>query len=67
MKRIQRVGAALTATSLMAGPRLALAAGDSGTSGMGEMQIGAGTLLLFVAALGVMGVVIWLLSKFLSK
>lgn len=44
----------------------AMAAGDSGTGSMGEMQVGGGMLLLMAGGLVAMGVVIWLIAKFMK-
>jgi hypothetical protein len=45
----------------------ALASGDSGTGAVGEMQVTGGMLAMIVGGVAVMGVVIWVLIKFLNK
>jgi hypothetical protein len=46
---------------------VAQAAGDSGTGSMGEMNVTGAQLGMIVAGLAGMGVVLWLLIKFLSR
>jgi hypothetical protein len=46
---------------------VALASGDSGTGSVGEMQVTGGMIGMIVGGLVVMGVVIYVLVKFLSK
>jgi hypothetical protein len=41
----------------------ALASGDSGTSGVGEMSISGAQFAMMVGALAGLGVVVWLVAK----
>lgn len=56
---------AVAAALLSAG--VARAAGDSGTSSMGEMQISGAHLAIMVGALCGLGVVFWLLAKVMNR
>lgn len=67
MKRFRKFQAAVAAAMTVPLARLAVAAGDSGTGSMGEMTVGPGMILMFLGALVVLGLVLWLLTKFLSK
>jgi hypothetical protein len=62
--RFSRIAAA-AAVSLAA--TVARAAGDSGTSAMGEMSISGAQLGMMVGALVGLGAVVWALAKFLNK
>jgi hypothetical protein len=66
MKKLQAVRTA-AATALVAGARVAQAAGDSGTSSVGDMNVSGAQLGMIIGGVAVMGVVIWLLIKFVSK
>ena len=52
----------LAAASLVAAST-ALASGDSGTSGMGEMTITGGQFGMMIGGLVVLGVVVWIVAK----
>lgn len=41
--------------------------GDSGTGAVAEMSVSGGQFMMMVGALVALGVVIWLLAKFLNK
>ena len=45
----------------------ALAASESGTEAVGEMQVTGSMLAMVVGGVAVMGIVIWVLIKFLNK
>jgi hypothetical protein len=60
------VRAALAAATLAASGS-ALAAGDSGTGSMGEMQLSGTHFLMMLGALVLLGVVIYFLAKLTSK
>jgi hypothetical protein len=62
MKKLSVVAAAALATASNA-----LASGDSGTSGVGEMTISGGQFAMMVGALVGLGVVIWVVAKVASK
>lgn len=62
MNRVKMGYAALASSLTPFLATAAMAAGDSGTSSMGEMT-GAGTLLMMVGGMIVMGGVIWLIVK----
>lgn len=62
--RALRSGAAL---ALCGAAGLARAAGDSGTSSMGEMQVSGSHLAIMVGALVGLGVVVWLLAKLMNR
>jgi hypothetical protein len=53
----------LTALATLAAASSALASGDSGTSGMGEMQISGAQFGMMLGALVGLGVVIWIVAK----
>jgi hypothetical protein len=57
----------LAAATSLAVTGSALAAGDSGTSSVGEMQVSGTHLLLMVGGLVVLGLVIWGLAKLTSR
>lgn len=67
MDKLQAIRSAIGATALTATANLALASGDSGTSSMGDMNVGGGMLLAMVGGLVCVGVVIWLIVKVASK
>jgi hypothetical protein len=60
------VARSATAAALLAAGA-ARAAGDSGTSSMGEMQLTGTHLAILVAALFGLGVVFWLLAKVMNR
>jgi hypothetical protein len=63
MKKVRAaLAAALAATS-----SVALAAGDSGTSSVGEMQVSGGQFFMMVGGLLGLGVVIWLVIKVANR
>ena len=66
MKKLQAVRTA-TAVALVAGARVALASGDSGTSSVGDMNVGGAQLGMIIGGVAAMGVVIWVLLKFLNR
>lgn len=47
--------------------QLALASGDSGTGAVGEMNLSGGQFFLLVGGVVAVGIVLWLVSKFISK
>jgi hypothetical protein len=55
------------AAALVAAAGTAAASGDSGTAAMGEMQLGGAHLAIMVGGLVGLGVVVWLLSKLMSR
>ena len=55
------------AVAVLSVARLALAAGDSGTSSVGEMQVTGGQFFMMVGGLVGVGVVVWVVSKFVGK
>jgi hypothetical protein len=64
MQKAMRSGAA----AVLAGvAQVAQAAGDSGTSAVGEMQVSGAQLGMMVGALAGLGVVVWLLAKLLFR
>jgi hypothetical protein len=65
MKSLASRTAAASAALAAAGS--ALAAGDSGTSSVGEMQVGAGAFFGLLGAVVAMGVVLWLMVKFINR
>jgi hypothetical protein len=64
--KISAVRAAVGA-ALLSASNAALAAGDSGTSSVGEMQVTGSQLAMMVGALVGLGVVVWLLAKRLFR
>ncbi len=56
-----------TAAALVAVARAAQAAGDSGTSSVGEMSVTGAQLAMMVGALAGLGVVVWVLAKVLFR
>ena len=66
MKKLHAVRAALAAAALTAGD-VALAAGDSGTGSMGEMQLTGTHFLMMLGGLAALGVVIYFVAKLTSK
>lgn len=66
MKKPKVLRAAVAGAALSAAGA-ALAAGDSGTSSMGEMSISGAQFGMLVGGLVVLGVVIWLVVKFVAK
>jgi hypothetical protein len=54
------------AAALLAIPGLALAAGDTGTGDVAQMQVSGKQFAMMVGALVALGVVIWLVAKFTS-
>ena len=65
MTRIKKACALLSATVVPFCAEAALASGDSGTSSMGEMS-SSSTLFLMLGGLVGMGIVIWLIIKFMK-
>lgn len=61
MKKLSVAAAALLSAST------ALAAGDSGTSSVGEMSLTGGQFAMMVGALVGLGVVIWLVAKVANR
>ena len=57
---------AVFAASLLSASN-AFAAGDSGTSSVGEMNLTGGQFMMLVGALVGLGVVIWLVAKVASR
>ena len=57
----------VAATTLATLATVAYASGDSGTGSVGEMQVTGSMLGMIVGGVAVMGVVIWILVKFLSR
>jgi hypothetical protein len=55
------------AAALLSVSGAALAAGDSGTSSVGEMQVSGGQFLMMVGGLVGLGLAVWVLTKFLAK
>lgn len=53
--------------ALAACSQLAIAAGDSGTGAVGEMNLSGGQFLLLVGGVAAVGIALWLVSKFISK
>lgn len=66
MKKLHalRTGAAAAVLSLAS---TALAAGDSGTSSVGEMQVTGAQFGMMVGGLVGMGAVVWIIAKFVGK
>ncbi len=58
---------AALAAAVLTTASAARAAGDSGTSSMGEMQISGTTFLLMLGGLVAVGVVVWLLARVVSR
>jgi hypothetical protein len=63
MKKLQAAVAAATLSAATA----ALAAGDSGTSSAGEMQLTGAQFGMLVGGLVALGVVVWLVAKVVSR
>jgi hypothetical protein len=61
MKKLSVAAAALVTASN------ALAAGDSGTSSVGEMSLSGGQFMMLIGALVGLGVVIWLVAKVANR
>jgi hypothetical protein len=59
----RRVGALVTLT----GATVAQAAGDSGTSSVGEMQVSGGQFMMLLGGLVGLGVVVWLVVKAMNR
>ena len=57
----------LSAAALLVAASNALAAGDSGTSSVNEMNLTGGQFMMLIGALVGLGVVIWLVAKVASK
>lgn len=57
----------LSAAALLVAASDALAAGDSGTSSVNEMNLTGGQFMMMIGALVGLGVVIWLVVKVASK
>jgi hypothetical protein len=67
MNSSSKLRTAATAAGL-AIAQLARAGGDAtGTEAVGEMQVSGGTFALMVGGLVGLGVVVWLVTKFVSK
>ncbi len=66
MKRLIAARSAVAAAVLSVSGT-ALAAGDSGTSSVGEMQVSGGQFLMMVGGLVGLGLAVWVLTKFLAK
>jgi len=66
MKKLEAIRAAVAAAAISAATS-ALAAGDSGTSSMGEMSVSGAQFGMLIGGLVGLGVVIWVVSKFVSK
>jgi hypothetical protein len=62
MKKLSVVVAAALATASNA-----LASGDTGTGGVGEMSISGGQFAMMVGALVGLGVIVWVVAKVASK
>jgi len=62
MKKLSVVVAAALATASNA-----LASGDTGTSGVGEMSISGGQFAMMIGALVGLGAIIWVVAKVASK
>jgi hypothetical protein len=63
MKKLQAAVAAVT----LSAASTVLAAGDSGTSSVGEMQLSGAQFGMLVGGLVGLGVVIWIVVKVASK
>jgi hypothetical protein len=57
----------LFAAAVVSAANVALAAGDSGTSSVGEMNVTGAQFAMMVGGLVGLGVVVWLVSKIVSK
>lgn len=57
----------LLAAVTLSAATAALAAGDSGTSSAGEMELSGAQFGMLVGGLVVLGVVVWLVAKVVSK
>jgi len=55
------------AAAILCAAGTALAAGDSGTSSVGEMQVSGAQFFMMVGGLIGLGVVVWIVSKFVGK
>jgi hypothetical protein len=55
------------AAALLATASNALASGDTGTGGVGEMSISGGELAMMVGALVGLGLVVWVVAKVATK
>ncbi len=67
MKTASHLRTAVSAAALSFAP-LALASGEAtGTEAVGQMQISGATFALMIAALVGLGVVVWLVTKFVSR
>jgi hypothetical protein len=64
MHKVIRSGAA---AALVAAAQVARAAGDSGTSSVGEMQVTGAQLAMMVGGLAGLAVVVWLMAKVLFR
>jgi hypothetical protein len=64
---MHKVTKAAAAAVLAALAQVAQAAGDSGTSSVGEMSITGAQLGMMVGALVGLGIVVWALTKVLSR
>jgi len=62
MKKLSVVAAAALATASNA-----LASGDTGTSGVGEMSLTGGQFAMMIGALVGLGVIIWVVAKVASR
>ena len=62
MKKLSVVVAAALATASNA-----LASGDTGTSGVGEMSLTGGQFAMMVGAVVGLGVIIWVVAKVASR
>jgi hypothetical protein len=58
---------AATAAAILSAASAAQAAGDSGTSSVGEMQVTGTHFLIMVGGLAGLGVVVWLLAKVVNR
>jgi len=63
MRKLQAAVAAVTLSAANA----ALASGDTGTGGVGEMNLSGAQFFMLVGGLVALGVVVWLVVKIASK
>jgi hypothetical protein len=63
MKKLQ----ATVAAAVLSAANAALAAGDSGTSSVGDLQMSGGDFAMLVGGLVGLGVVVWIVAKVVSK
>ncbi len=67
MKSLHSAARTIAAAAVAASTSVALAAGDSGTGSMGEMQLSGGHFLMILGGMAALGVVVYIVAKFAGR